>query len=53
MEEYNSNKIKSITSNCKILKLEIENVDIFRFNITSKDQLDLFSFGYQEYKNNI
>ena len=53
IEESNSNKIKSITSNCKILKLEIENMDIFRFNITSKDQLDLFSFGYQEYKNNI
>ena len=51
LEESDKNKIKNIDDNCTILKLDIENLDIFRFNISNRQQLDLFSFGYQECKN--
>ena len=39
----------NIPENCTLIELKLENI-IFQFNITKKEQLDLFSKGYQTYK---
>ena len=36
--------------NCHIIDLEINN-SIIQFNLNQQEQLNLFSYGYQKYKN--
>ena len=50
IEEY---KIKNISEKCKIVKLHNDKFKFFNFDLSSKDKLDLFSFGYEQMKNQL
>ena len=43
-------KNNKIPNNCTVITIELKDLDIFKFNINKKDQLDLFSTGYQKYE---
>jgi predicted patatin/cPLA2 family phospholipase len=43
-------KIENATKKCKIIRLEYDKLKFFTFNINSKDKLDIFSSGYEQFK---
>tara|TARA_B100000686_G_scaffold355139_1_gene470299 strand:+ start:4533 stop:5378 length:846 start_codon:yes stop_codon:yes gene_type:complete len=45
--------IENMSNKCTIVEIRISNTKIFNFNINNKDQLNLFSLGYQECKKSL
>jgi len=50
IKENNELKRAKVPDNCHIIDLEINN-SILQFNLNQQEQLNLFSYGYQKYKN--
>ena len=52
MNEREKEKIEGIKNNpdLKVLKIELENMKIYKFNLSQSKKLDLFSIGYNETK---
>lgn len=51
INELNKYKMERCTNKSTIIKLNYKPVMIFQFNLTNKDKLDMFSYGYQITKN--
>ena len=43
-------KIQHATKKCKIIRLDYDKLKFFTFNINSKEKLDIFSSGYEQFK---
>lgn len=50
LNENTESKIKNASKKNSIIKLDVENIKFFNFNISKKEKLDLFSEGYSQAK---
>ena len=50
IQENMQYKKTNIASNCTLLEIDID-LEVFKFNISNKDRLEIFSVGYQTCKN--
>ena len=50
LNKWVENKVKNVSSRCKILNIECDNLSITKFDVNNHQKLELFSKGYEDNK---